>query len=99
MKIQDGSVADLAAVFTGDCTGDCKTCPYSADADCANFMAAEEAIKQGWRKIVKCRDCKHCTFDEPNHRYRCDVNGFFSVTVDKNGFCHKGEKRKVDLNG
>ena len=53
-------------------------------------------IKQNGAKrlegIVRCKDCKHATFDQSDHEYRELLCGLFNIDVSLDGFCAWGKK-------
>lgn len=43
-------------------------------------------------EVVRCRDCEYAIDDDADNRYVCV--GFASRTVDGDGYCSHGERRK-----
>lgn len=50
-----------------------------------------DAIREGRLvEVVRCEDCKHCTWDEPSKSHYC---GFTETSVPPHGYCWRGAKK------
>ena len=90
-QIEKQAIEEMALIMCGrEC---CKICTHFIDATkCAAVVSARKLYNAGYRKIIRCKDCKRC-----EHRYPAKVVGraaeegwyciFHRWYVKPDGFC------------
>lgn len=43
-------------------------------------------------EVVRCKECKHSSFNKDSLVYRCDKRGYYTELVKPDGFCSEGER-------
>ena len=54
---------------------------------------AEYLVKNGYRKVVMCKDCKYCDIDEESGKAWCNLYSGANYTIPI-GYCNYGKRRK-----
>ena len=64
--------------------------------DCEN--AAEEMFDQGYREVVRCKDCKYHENLPDGKTWCCRCGGMARIRADGESFCSLAERREYETN-